>query len=105
MTASITPQLLAATRDCDPSDVIVVVIELGGAAPEDASPDLESARTRFQQAAEPIRARIRELGGVVLGESWLSGTLECRVPASAVAALQERADVAVLDVPHRVSRE
>ena len=105
MTASITPELVAATRDCAPSDLLVIVIELSGPDPQDASTDLETARTRFQQAAEPVRARIRELGGAVLGENWLSGTIKCRVPVSAVAALQNRDDVAIVDVPHSVSRE
>jgi len=59
----------------------------------------------FADYSKPVEDTVQALGGKVLDKIWLNGSIAARLPATAIAKLQDIKQISLLDVPHRITRE
>ena len=101
--ANVTRDLAAEVDATESSNMLDVVVELGGDLGEAA--DVAAAKEAFERAARPVADVIAGAGGEVLEGAWINQTLRARVPAAAISDLAGTDGVAVVDVPHALESE
>jgi hypothetical protein len=99
--AKLTRRLADEVQMAPPEDLLEVVVELRQ-PPESETPATRAAaiahrRQSFEEAAEPIEALVRELGGAPLERAWISRSLRALVPAQQIERLAQLEEVALLD--------
>ena len=108
MEAKLSAQLGQVLQSKDPSDFVEVIVEL---YPSE-EPEAATAQTRDEKIAQskrafdlrivPLHETIKSIGGEITGQAWINETLRVRVPADKVSVLSDHAEVAKIDVPHRL---
>ena len=88
-------------------EALDVVLELGEEAIHalDQADSAETMRRIYAEYAEPVKGKIRLLGGSITGEGWLNGTLQATLTKGAVESLDDEPVVARVDLPRLLERE
>jgi hypothetical protein len=103
------PQLEDRLRGSKPGDTIEVVLEVAG---EPAHADLSKPRAQRMQSMQSdfdtesteVKKLVENMGGQVLGDSWLGRALKVRVPVDRIYDLLDSGDVHLVDVPRQITR-
>ena len=106
--AVISEKLAEELEKRESSEVLEVILEL---RPRASSTKEASSRTEkiaalkeaFNRAVAPLEEVLRKLGGEVTQRAWINYTLRARVPAERLKELAEHEEIAVVDVPHRLT--
>ena len=94
---------LTSTSGDHPLDIVVELTKTeSGQNPTSRKEAIEAAKADFARRAEPIERRVLELGGEIIGRTWLGQSLLVRIAARNTVALRSIKDVEVLDVPSTV---
>src|SRR5262245_61913934 len=99
MPGKISPTLAEKFNQLPPEEPVDVVDELGGDAMEalDNASSVDQMRQVFAGHSQPVKDKIKSMGGDVIGEAWLNGTLQAKLTRRAAESLYDEPAVARVD--------
>jgi hypothetical protein len=106
----ISNSLSESLREADADESIDLVVEVGGAGVAEPpglgrAEKIAARKAAFAQSAEPVAQEIRRLGGEVIGQAWINGSIRARVAKRMIPALSEESRVTRLDRPRIIQAD
>jgi len=102
----VTPELASAVEDADADELLDVVVELsnpnGVEAEGDRAAKIAYLKQSFEMQAAPLETWITSLGGEILGDAWINGTIHARIPIRAISVIAEDNSISAVDVSRRL---
>jgi hypothetical protein len=107
--ARISPVLQQYLQAAKPGDLVEIVLEIHEQPSPEALPAERRERSaaleqQFTSSAESVIQGIQNVGGTVLGSSWLGSAIKARVPVEHVNTLLSLDRVEAIDLPRKITR-
>lgn len=62
-------------------------------------------RRTVEETLAPVAIRIRDLGGDVVAQAWINGTLRAKLPVESVGPLTDEPTVETIELPTKLEAE